>query len=363
MKKFLLSALLATATGLFSPALSWAIQATLFDDAYTVSSKPTTKFGSLATILVNPTSTGFIQFDLSTLPAGTLPQDVVKANLTLYVTVASVKVPGSFAVKRVTGAWDELTITAATAPAIGPTVVAGVPIALTDASQFIAVDVTSLVQDWLGGIAPNRGVALVAVGTTSLAFDAKESGTTGHYAQLDITLADSGAGSTGPTGATGPTGTVGATGPTGAAGATGAAGPTGAAGSQGSTGPAGATGNTGAAGAIGATGVAGPTGATGSTGATGATGAVGTTGAQGATGNTGATGATGSVGPTGAQGATGNTGDTGATGATGPAGPTGATGNTGSTGATGSVGPTGAQGTTGSTGATGITFEGTWADA
>src|SRR5204862_245909 len=194
-------------------------------------------------------------------------------------------------------------------------------------NEFLLVDVTAIVKDWLDGVAPNDGVALVANGTDGvvLRLDSKENSKTGHAPLLDITLAGSEAATAGPTG---PTGAAGATGTTGATGATGATGPTG------GTGPTGATGDTGATGPTGATGDTGPTGSTGATGATGDTGPTGpqgtacwdlngngvcdvTTGPDnedidGDTLCTAAdcTGATGATGPTGATGATGATGTT-----------------------------------------------------
>jgi hypothetical protein len=169
--RLLAAAALVAVVAFFYPSNALAIQATLLDDAYTSSSKTTSKFGSVATIIVSPTTTGFVQFDLSTLPAGTDPADIRKATLTLYVTAASVKVAGSVSVKVVSGSWDELNITHVTKPPLGATI-ATVPVAVTDASQFISIDITNLVKDWVGGVTPNRGVALVGVGTTTVSFDA-----------------------------------------------------------------------------------------------------------------------------------------------------------------------------------------------
>src|SRR5262249_36803430 len=184
----------------FCPARALAVPATLLDDAYTSAEKPTGKYGSQATIVVSSKTTGYIQFDLSTLPAGTQAADVAKASLTLFVSAGSVKTPGSFSVQAVAGAWDELTLNQANAPAIGATVAGNIPVAATDGNQFIAIDVTSAVQQWLAGTISNYGFALVANGATMLSFDAKESGTTGHNAQLEITLVGGSTSGAGPTG-------------------------------------------------------------------------------------------------------------------------------------------------------------------
>jgi hypothetical protein len=51
--------------------------------------------------------------------------------------------------------------------------------------EFVVIDLTSLVRDWLDGVAPNEGVALVAnPGTGLLAvFDSKENLGTSHAPQ------------------------------------------------------------------------------------------------------------------------------------------------------------------------------------
>jgi hypothetical protein len=303
-------------------------------------------------------------------------------------------------------------------PSLGSTEISSVEVGSADAQNFIAIDLTNLVRDWLDGAFDNNGIALVQDGSISVLFNSKENTASSHEARLDITLRSLGeyvgasgpTGATGPIGPTGPTGDTGATGPTGATGNTGA---TGATGAQGPTGPTGATGETGATGATGAVGPTGPTGATGATGITfegiwadatsyqvndivtyngetwialfdhasntndfpggvadcgsgsencwsklAALGATGPTGPTGANGNDGATGATGAQGPTGPTGATGDTGATGPTGPTGAQGDTGATGAQGTQGATGATGPTGATGSTGPTGPS--VFKGVW---
>src|SRR3954462_10530634 len=125
-KAYIVLASLLAASGLLSPTRALAIQATLLDDAYTSSDNPGSTFGAQPRIQLSPARTGYIQFDVSTLPDGTHPQDVAKANLTMYVTAGSVKVPGSFALRAVAGPWDELSITKTTAPAFGATVVSGI---------------------------------------------------------------------------------------------------------------------------------------------------------------------------------------------------------------------------------------------
>ena len=334
-----------------------------------------TNFGTATTLNVGgaANSQALAQFDLGSLPSGVTASQVAKATFALFVN--KLAAAGTINISVANGPWSELTVSGTAGPVAAAAVASG--ISVTSAGNYIYVDATAAVQNWLNGSATNSGFIITpAGGGVNALFDSKESSTTSHPATLTIVLTNYGP--TGATGATGSNGTNGSTGATGATGATGV-GTTGATGATGATGvgTTGATGATGATG-VGTTGATGATGATGvgTTGATGATGAtgVGTTGATGATGatgvgTTGATGATGAtgVGTTGATGATGATGvgTTGATGATGATGvgTTGATGATGATGVgtTGATGATGATGvgTTGATGATGATGVGT----
>lgn len=184
--------LLALALPLLCPGFSFATQALLSDDAYTNSTRPTSKFGNSATLSIGGSTTTFIKFDLSTLPAGAVGTDIEKATLILFVT--SVKPAGSFDVVRVTSDWNESSITFNTSPTLGSIEVPSVGVGAADAKNFIAIDVTTLVQDWLDGVLANNGIALVPNGSVHLQLDTKESGLTAHEAKLDITLVALGAG-------------------------------------------------------------------------------------------------------------------------------------------------------------------------
>lgn len=254
----------AILAGLFAVSAQ-ALQARLAGDTYVSSVTPTANFGSLATLNVGGGAVGLIRFDLTTLPAGITAAKIVKANLVLYVN--RVGAPGAIDVTPAFSAWTESTTTASTAPVLGAPLASNVPVSA--ANQFVNVDITGQVQQWVTNPAANFGVALtaaLAAPGTVVFFDSKENTATGHVAQLDITLADQGP--VGPQGAAGP---VGAAGPKGATGATGP---------QGFSGPPGATG---AAGAAGPQGPAGPQGLTGATGAQGPTGVVSLAGWNGQT--------------------------------------------------------------------------------
>ncbi len=199
------------------PAL--AVEATLVADAHVNSTLPAVNSGAISNLNVGGGYTALLQFDLSTLPAGTTAAQVSRATLRLYCN--RMDTAGLVSVQRVGGAWAESSVTFATLPSLGA---AAQVVQVGQAGAYVAVDVTALVQGWVTAPATNNGIALTT-GTAVVQFDSKENDLTGHAAVLDVVLA-----SVGPMGATGPAGAVGAAGaagPAGAAGATGAIGPQG----------------------------------------------------------------------------------------------------------------------------------------
>ena len=352
------------------PVGAWAQGANASADTYISSVSPGSNYGTGTAINIGGGNTGLIQFDLSQLPAGLTADNINKATMTFYVN--TVATAGGVDISQVTSGWTEGGVNNGNRPTYLSPFLSNVTTGTN--RQFVTVDVTQLVKDWVTGVAANFGVqisAAVAAPGTAIVLDSKENQTTSHPAFLDVVIQSVGpqgptgpqgaAGATGPTGPTGPQGTAGVagpTGPTGPQGNTGAAGPTGPQGNIGAAGPTGPQGNAGAAGPTGPQGSAGPTGPQGNTGAAGPTGPQGSAGPTGPQGNTGAAGPTGpqgSAGPTGPQGNTGAAGPTGPQGSAGPTGPQGNTGSAGPTGPQGSAGPTGPQGSAGPTGPQGNT--------
>ena len=320
--------------GAASPAV--AVEATLVADAHVNSARPTVNSGAISNLNVGGGYTALVQFDLSTLPAGTTAAQVSRAVLRLYCN--RVDTAGTVTVQPVNAAWGEYSVTYSTLPTLGS---AAGTVQVSQAGAYVTVDVTALVQGWITAPATNNGLALTA-GTAAVEFDSKENDLTGHAAELDVALVSSEA--VGPQGPKGDTGAIGAAGP------------------QGLQGPAGPKGDTGATGPAGPQGIQGPPGV--STGAglnfMGAysstvsyalddfvtyqgssyisliAGNVGNTpGASPADWALLAQGGVGLVGPAGPQGPQGLQG---LTGPSGPQGPVGATGAAGAPGANGSPG-------------------------
>lgn len=287
--RILRSVALSLALALSSGA-TFAVDAPPFADAYVSTAQPANNFGALPNLNIGGGALTLIGFDLSTLPAGTDASKVAKA--TLIVWVNRVATPGSIDFAAINSAWSEATVTLNTLPLFGGVIASAVPV--NTATQYLAVDVTAHVKNWLTAPVANFGVGIAAspgAPATAVFLDSKENTLTGHAAKLDITLVDAG--------------------PQGPAGATGAQGPQGPAGATGATGPAG----------VSVTGVSEPVGANCLHG--------GVKYVSGAGINfvcNGATGATGSPGPTGSTGATGTAGGTGPQGPAGPVGPTGPAG-------------------------------------
>jgi len=259
--------------GLFLGLAAAQIPAT--DDSYTASSNPNSNYGSQSMLdVIGPGVNSYIRFDLTALPAKLTGSNVSKA--TVRLNVNGVTTAGTFDVYEVTKSWTEGAITYSNAPPLGTKVNSAVMIP-TSKRNFIDVDVTQAVQDWLNGVQGNYGIALVpsSGSSISVSFDSKENTSTSHDPELTVSLISAGpqgpAGPTGPTGPKGDTGTTGAQGPQGPQGATGA---------PGAQGPQGPQGTTGATGPIGPQGPQGPTGPVGPTGATGPAGPQGPPGSS-----------------------------------------------------------------------------------
>ncbi len=249
---------------------------TVAADTYISAGAPATNFGTSTAINIGGGNSALIQFDLSSLPSLTAAQ-VSKATMSFYVNTAAIT--GGVDVSQVTSAWTETAVTYSSQPTFQSPFATNVP--TSGGRQWVTVDVTQLVKDWVSGTAANFGVKISAAASasnTSLVLDSKENTTTSHPIFLNVITQ-----SVGPAGATGLTGRRGPAGPTEAAGGTGPTGSAGPAGASGQTGPAGARGPT-SAGATGPTGTAGAPGVNGATGAQGPSGSQGPTGASGPNG-------------------------------------------------------------------------------
>ncbi len=218
---------------LSAPLAAWAVGANVNADTHINSASPAANYGTATAVKVGGGYTGLVQFDLSSLPADLTAAQINKATVTFYVNAVSAS--GAVDISQVTSTWTETEVNATNRPTFLSAFATGV--ATTTSKEYITVDMTRLVKDWVTGAAPNFGVQIsAAVGApgTILVLDSKETQTTSHSAFVDVVIQ-----SVGPTGPTGPQGTAGRQGPIGTSvSIQGAIGSTGATGATGFTGPA-----------------------------------------------------------------------------------------------------------------------------
>jgi hypothetical protein len=214
-------------TACLFPAPAQADNLPVIADTYVTSNSGASglNFGSNINMIVGPntTSVALVQFDLTPL-SGVQASNVNKA--VMYLFVKSITTAGQITVSNVPTAWSESAVTFTTAPAQGAV---QNTVAVTTALEWVAVDITPLVQGWLATPSSNLGVMITAAAAypnTTVNFDTKETTLTSHPAFLDVVLI----GPAGATGATGAQATAGTAGAQGIAGATGSQGPVGAAG-------------------------------------------------------------------------------------------------------------------------------------
>src|SRR5271156_6708871 len=111
--------LLGTTTAvLLAAALpAFAVEATLVADAHVNSARPGANSGAISNLNVGGGYTALLQFDLSTLPAGTTAGQVSRATLRLYCN--RMDTAGSVSVQPVSAAWGEYSVTYGTLPGLG----------------------------------------------------------------------------------------------------------------------------------------------------------------------------------------------------------------------------------------------------
>jgi hypothetical protein len=174
-------------TLLLCPAVAHA-QHIARDDTH-VKTASATNFRDAERLIVGDAGkyTSFIRFDLSMLPMEVTGDEIQKATLRLFIGV--VGRAGSFDVSRVQGDWNETTLSFDTAAGLVGNVEAIVPVAAEHANEYLLVDLTALVKEWVDGTQPNDGVALVPIGDVNLQFDSKEAKGTSHDPRLEIVLA------------------------------------------------------------------------------------------------------------------------------------------------------------------------------
>lgn len=140
-------------------------------DSFTRDNSRNTNYGSETLVRVQNwgNSTGFVRFDLSSYPSGS-----AVGSATLEIHVDTVKLSGNVTVHKVLGGWDELTLTHANKPALGP-VVTSFNVTSGNSGQTVPVDITTLFNQLLADPSRNFGIALNR-GNVNLWISSRESG-------------------------------------------------------------------------------------------------------------------------------------------------------------------------------------------
>lgn len=117
-------------------------------------------------------SISFLKFDLASIPVAA----VTNATLRLFVFSKTGAAPSPIVVNRVTTDFDINTVTYNTMPTFVPTGLYS-DVTNDDVLQYVDIDITTLVNQWLAGTFPNYGIALTNPdGTTSVHFGGKPIG-------------------------------------------------------------------------------------------------------------------------------------------------------------------------------------------
>jgi hypothetical protein len=127
---------------------------------------------------------GFVQFDLSLLPA-----DMIIDKAIVRLWVSNVIDPGAIDFHVVTDSWDEMTIKADSIPPYEPIPFATIDVTVGMENKFIIIDITSLMNEWLDGTRQNHGLALLP-NSIDVKLDSKENSQSSHQVELEVIQID-----------------------------------------------------------------------------------------------------------------------------------------------------------------------------
>lgn len=192
------------ALALTGSSLAYADSATLTGDSYVSGKTPNAINGKKNAILVQEQAhDGYLKFNLG------YTGSVAKAKLRVFVS--TVKKPGTLVARDVPAGWDELALKLSNVPVAGNALNVPAAVSALSKNNWIDFDVTAYVQEQVTSSASEVAFALVGTNELNVQLDSKESATTSHQPELEITWASAGA--QGPQGIEGPQGVAGPAGP------------------------------------------------------------------------------------------------------------------------------------------------------
>lgn len=177
------------ATLLLSPALA-ADTAHVAQDAHIDLGNPSENLGTVPNLVVSNITdkrTGerlaFLSFDLVELPEGA---SLDQAYLRLFV--GKVDAGGTLDLHLVLEPWEELGMSAMTAPDFETVPFTSIPVSAADNGHFVVVDVTPEVHAWLDDPSANHGFVIAANPgmDVQVSFDSKENSQTSHPGELEL---------------------------------------------------------------------------------------------------------------------------------------------------------------------------------
>jgi hypothetical protein len=136
-------------------------------DVYTSTAFPSSNYGTLSRLYIGTYNAsdyyrGYLQFDLSTVPAGAI---LVDADLRLYQSSSVGSGNFQIGLHRVTSNWLENTITHNLRPTSSSEIEA-LSTVYTGSTTWRNWDIDNLVQGWLDGSITNRGMVLKSTDET-----------------------------------------------------------------------------------------------------------------------------------------------------------------------------------------------------
>ena len=142
--------------------------------------------GRAARLPVSASRNGLIRFDAGAFSNSVPSTNVASARLILYVS--TVLKPGAITVHRVTKNWSEVFNSGpVVVPSFDPAPLAAIAVPAGLARQFVIIDVTATVKEWLADPASDFGFAFVSEnGIASVLLGAKEGPAAGYPATLQI---------------------------------------------------------------------------------------------------------------------------------------------------------------------------------
>ena len=156
-------------------------------DSSSLKGKLTAVTGKASTLAVSASRTGYVLFNIQSLPAQLRSNEIKNARLRVYFP--KVAKPGDIAIHTVLPVgplWSETATTLA--PGVSGTPIAMLPTATVVGKKFVEVDVTATVQAWHSLPGDNYGFAFIASGVTNVLLGAKEGPGSGYPAELDIEI-------------------------------------------------------------------------------------------------------------------------------------------------------------------------------